>query len=267
MVRIAEVEIRRDALGKGNKILLVSSLVLDLSLATTAGVCPAIAETRAVDAADYRSYWLWAGVRRRPEIASAQTIYLLQGEIALDDRGERVIVKAQGGSQPAPHPQDLWIVYRVGALAWSPEVYASLLRKYSSWKSVPGKVVGVQIDFDARTRDLASYANFLKTLRQQLPADCKLSVTGLMDWAANASAEELNELSGTIDEIIFQTYKKDRTVDDIDKYLRKMERLRLPFKIGLAEGALWDLSAPIARHPYFRGYVVFLRNAPARERP
>jgi len=219
------------------------------------------AEATTVKAVDFEEYWLWAGVRTRPEIASAKTIYLLQGEVALEAPGGSISIKPQGGAQPAPHHQDLWIVYRVGTLEWSPDVFASLIRKYSNWKAVSGKIHGVQIDFDAGTRNLANYVEFLKSLRQQLPQGCKVSVTGLMDWAANANTDEINKLSGVVDEVVFQTYRKDKTVDDIDKYLRKMERIQIPFKIGLGEGALWDTSAPIARHQYFRGYVVFLRNA------
>ena len=244
----------------------MSSLLLSISISVDPHAY-SLAATKTVEAADYREYWLWAGVRRRPEIDRAKTIYLLQGEVALKEPDDFVVVKPQGGVQPAPHPQDLWIVYRVRTLEWSSSVFASLIRKYENWRAVPGKIHGVQIDFDAGTKNLANYVSFLKSLRLKLPSDCKLSVTGLMDWAANASVDELNELSRTVDEIIFQTYKKDKTVDDIDKYLNKIGRIQIPFKLGIGEGALWDPPQSISHNKYFRGYVVFLRNNVPTQKP
>jgi hypothetical protein len=118
------------------------------------------------------------------------------------------------------------------------------------------------MDFDASTRGLQGYVAFLRALRQALPADCALSVTGLMDWASQASPEDLNDLSGAVDEVIFQTYRGRETVNDIDAYVARLDRVRIPFRLGLAEGAQWSPPAGLALNPHFQGYVVFLRNPP-----
>jgi hypothetical protein len=212
-----------------------------------------------VRAADYDSYWLWAGVKARPELEKARTIYLLQGEIGADRAGA-VRLKAQGGSEPGPHAAALWLAYRARSLDWSPDIVAAIVRRYESWRAKPGRVEGVQVDFDASTRGLTNYAAFLKTLRRSLPEGCALSVTGLMDWASRASLEDIDALSGSVDEIIFQTYRGRETVQDIDAYLARLDRLRIPFRLGLAEGAVWPSSDRLARNSNFRGYVVFLRN-------
>ena len=47
-----------------------------------------------------------------------------------------------------------------------------------------------------------------------------------------------------------------------DAYLARLDRVRIPFRLGLAEGAAWSPPAGLARNPHFQGYVVFLRNAP-----
>ncbi len=70
-----------------------------------------------------------------------------------------------------------------------------------------------------------------------MPKDCGLSVTGLMDWASQASLEDIDKLSATVDELIFQTYRGRETVKDIDAYLARLGRLKVPFRLGLAEGA------------------------------
>ncbi|HTO78677.1 MAG TPA: DUF3142 domain-containing protein [Methylocystis sp.] len=211
-----------------------------------------------VRAADYDAYWLWAGVKARPELEKAKTLYLLQGEIGPDRLGA-IRLRAQGGTEPGPHQPALWLVYRVRSLDWTPDIFAALDHRLARWRNAT-RVAGVQIDFDASTHGLERYAAFLADLRKALPEACRLSVTGLMDWASQASLEDIDKLSGTVDELIFQTYRGRETVKDIDAYLARLGRLNIPFRLGLAEGASWSPPETLARNPHFLGYVVFLRN-------
>ena len=249
-------------MGEKPEILLVtmSRRVAAACLLAVGVIWTAAADT-IVRAADYDAYWLWAGVRARPELASAKTIYLLQAEIGPDDSGE-MRVKAQGATEPSPHPQALWLVYRVRSIDWTPAIFAAVKRRLAEWRAKSDKVIGVQIDFDAATRGLTTYAAFLAELRQTLPADCALGVSGLMDWASQATPEDIDRLGRSVDEVVFQTYRGRATVDHIDDYLARVGRVHTPFRLGLAEGAVWSPPETLARHPYFRGYVVFLRNPP-----
>jgi len=231
-------------------------LVLLLLLLVATG---AVAADNVVRAADYDAYWLWAGVKARPELEKAKTVYLLQGEIGPDGFGT-VRLKAQGGAEPGPHRPDLWLVFRTRSLDWTPEIVAAASRRLSLWRAQPGRVAGVQVDFDASTHGLRNYAAFLTELRRSLPEGCALSVTGLMDWASQAAPEDMDALAGTVDELIFQTYRGRETVRDIDAYVARLSRLHIPFRLGLAEGAAWTPPAALARNPHFLGYVVFLRN-------
>jgi hypothetical protein len=221
----------------------------------------AAAAEQTVRAADYDAYWLWAGVKGRPELDKAKTLYLLRGEIE-PDRSGAVRLKAQGATEAGPHAAALWLVYRVRSLDWPPEIVAAILRQLALWRAQPGRLAGIQIDFDAATRGLKNYAAFLHDLRRSLPEDCGLSVTGLMDWASQAAPEDLDALSGSVDELVFQTYRGRETVRGIDAYLARLGRLHIPFRLGLAEGATWSPPYGLAHHPYFLGYIIFLRNAP-----
>ncbi len=211
-----------------------------------------------VYARDYDAYWLWAGVKARPELEKAKTLYLLQGEIG-PDRFGAIRLKAQGATEPGPHAPALWLVYRVRSLDWTPEILAAINRRLARWRDAT-RVAGVQLDFDASTHGLERYAAFLAELRKTLPEGCGLGVTGLMDWASQASLEDIDRLSGTVDEMIFQTYRGRETVKDIDAYLARLGRLHVPFRLGLAEGAQWSPPASLARNSQFLGYVIFLRN-------
>ncbi len=237
---------------------MVSFTRLLLTLLLSCVAAAAQADT-IVHASDYDAYWLWAGVRAGADLQHAKTIYVLQGEIGPDRTGA-IHVKAQGGSVPGPHAAKLWLAYRVRSLEWTPEIKDAILRKLSAWRAQPGEVAGIQVDFDASTQGLKNYAAFLQDLRRSLPANCELSVTGLMDWASQATPDDLNLLSGTVDEIIFQTYRGRDTVADIDAYVARLGRLRIPFRLGLVEGATWAPHIDPASNPHFQGYVIFLRN-------
>ena len=217
------------------------------------------AQACAVRAQYHDAFWLWAGVKPHPAVARARTLYLLQGEIGPAPDGTTV-VKPHGAGQPGPHRQELWLVYRVRSLDFTPEVTQAIARRLARWKDQPGPLAGVQLDFDAGTKGLAGYAAFLRGFRASLPQEYRLGVTGLMDWASQGRAEDLEALAGTVDEIVFQTYRGRVTITDIDAYVRRLGRLTIPFKLGLAEGAWWEPRADLAANPRFQGYVIFLQN-------
>ncbi len=215
-----------------------------------------------VNAADYDAFWLWAGVTPQPVLAKAKTLYILQGQVgfAPDDPAATGHLIAQGGAMPRARQGAVWIVYRAHTLNWPPQIYAQILRQWRQWQTGGVPVVGIQIDFDARTRHLDQYQAFLRDLRRRLPPDCKLSITGLLDWSSQGDSTVLNGLNGIVDEIVLQTYQGRRTIPGYQAYLASLKRLKVPFRIGLAQGGDWSPPPSLASNPYFRGYVVFLEN-------
>ncbi|WP_122317563.1 DUF3142 domain-containing protein [Pseudomonas cichorii] len=216
----------------------------------------------AVDAADYDAFWLWGGVTAQPVLEQARTLYVLQGQISSSRRDpqQRVDFIAQGMSVTRlPHEQ-LWVVYRAHTLRWPESVYRQLFGQVERWRQAGNTLVGIQIDFDARTRYLNEYVDFLRDLRRRLPAQYRLSITGLMDWSSNADANAIGELKGVVDEVVVQTYQGRHSIPDYAAYLPRMNRLGLPFKIGLIQGGEWQAPGYLQDSAWFRGYVVFLQN-------
>ncbi len=84
-----------------------------------------------------------------------------------------------------------------------------------------------------------------------------------MDWGSQADPAVLSDLAGIVDEVVLQTYQGRETVPNYQAYLSRVSRVRFPFKIGLVQGGAWSAPASLAANPWFRGYVVFLRNAAA----
>lgn len=215
-----------------------------------------------VDAHDYDAFWLWSGVAPQPVLKQARTLYILQGQINSTrrhpERGVQFI--AQGMSVPRIRQGEVWVVYRAHTLRWPEPVYTKLLGQVQRWKAAGNPVVGIQIDFDARTQYLHEYADFLKDLRQRLPEDLRLSITGLMDWSSNADPAAIAQLKGVVDEVVVQTYQGRHSIPDYAAYLPRMNRLGLPFKIGLIQGGDWQEPEYLKESEWFGGYVVFLQN-------
>ena len=255
-------------MGKRAEVLLVGarglarlSLVLGLALGAPAGA-------GTVRAQDYDAFWLWAGVRPQPALATAQTLYILQGQVAApaNTDGEGRLI-AQGGAIPRLSRGRIWLDYRAHTLRWAPAVYGEILGRLRRWRAAGNPVVGLQIDFDAHTRRLDEYARFLADLRSRLPADCRLSITGLLDWSSQGDSAALDALGGVVDEVVLQTYQGRRTIPSYQAYLASLERMTIPFRIGLAEGGDWSAPPDLAANPWFRGYVVFLTNPAAGAAP
>jgi hypothetical protein len=216
----------------------------------------------AVDARDYDAFWLWSGVAPQPVLKQANTLYILQGQINANrrapERGAQLI--AQGIGVPRLTRGDIWVVYRAHTLRWPEAVYSQLLGQVQRWRDAGNPVVGIQIDFDARTQYLHEYASFLRDLRQRLPAELKLSITGLLDWSSNADPAAIAQLKGVVDEVVVQTYQGRHSIPDYAAYLPRMNRMGLPFKVGLIQGGAWEEPGYLKGSEWFRGYVVFLQN-------
>ena len=131
-------------------------------------------------------------------------------------------------------------------------------QRLERWRAGGNRVVGVQIDFDARTRHLEDYAAFLQGLRARLPRDCRLGITGLLDWSANGDPKGLDALAGVVDEAVLQIYQGRHVIPGYRAYLAKLDRLKLPFRIGLLQGGEWQPTPGLEVNPYFRGYLTFL---------
>ncbi len=212
-----------------------------------------------VRAENFDAFWLWAGVRPQPALDHARTLYLLEGEIT---GGEPAHLQRRLAATPRIAHADAWMVYRADTLSWSDEVIPAIGHDIGRWRASGNRVVGVQLDFDARTRHLDRYAGFLRDLRARLPRDIRLGITGLMDWSANGDPAQLAQLSGTVDEVVVQTYQGRATIPGHGDYLERMRGFPIPFRVGLVQGGEWRAPPALSKNRNFRGYVVFLVNPP-----
>jgi hypothetical protein len=243
-------------MGEDAALLLVIRrwrLALALGLAALAG-CAKQAPSR-VDPARYDAFFLWAGVPSQPVLDRARTIYILDGEVRARDNTRIVQLRPEA---PRVRHADVWLTLRAERIDWTEPVFRQLLAHAVQWERAGTRLVGVQIDFDARTRGLSGYAQFLTDLRRRLPAKYRLSVTGLMDWSANGDPAQLARLRGVVDEVVIQTYQGRRTIPGYERYIASLARLPIPYRIGIVQGGEWRAPPGVDADPEFRGYVVFL---------
>ena len=153
---------------------------------------------------------------------------------------------------------ELWLVVRSDTMDWPDGAVDALGKRADRWAEAGNRLAGIQLDFDARTRHLDQYAAFLAGIRARLPSRYKLSITGLMDWSANGDPKALAALTGTVDEVVVQTYQGRSTIPGYDAYFAKMKGFPIAFKVGLVEGGQWFEPEGLRTNPNFRGYVVFL---------
>jgi hypothetical protein len=101
---------------------------------------------------------------------------------------------------------------------------------------------GVQLDFDIPTRLLPNYALLLESLRQTLPRDTQISITGLPSWTAS---DDINLVLAQVDFWIPQFYGGDLPTHasermpiaspaDVGRSTARVRQLGKPFYAGLS---------------------------------
>ncbi|MDH2432024.1 DUF3142 domain-containing protein [Pokkaliibacter sp. MBI-7] len=215
-----------------------------------------------VQAPQYRQFWLWAGVKPQPVLQQAEQLYVLQGQINGNASGQVSFSRQGPAVVRAVGQARVWLAYRVRTLQWDDSIVLSIRNQLQYWQQAGRTPVGIQLDFDAGSYQLGRYADFLRQLREQLPAQYRLSITGLLDWTRTGDVATLNSLTGTVDELVVQTYQGRHSVAGYERYLASLSQLRIPFKVGLVQGGEWDVDwqRQLQQSPYYRGEVVFLLN-------
>lgn len=207
-------------------------------------------------------YWIWAGIRPHVPVKEA-ILYIYQGQLT------QTFQKTQYerlGVAPHPLSHDIYIVYRIGGALPDSETLLSIFHaNCAHWARHKVKVLGLQLDFDAPTSKLCVYGDFLEKVRKELPSSYHLSLTGLGDWILNGQQKDLEKMSRSSNEIVFQLYQGRAALPNIHTYLSKLARLSIPFKIGLlAKDDPQLYVAHVKQNPFFKGTILFIQKDPSQ---
>jgi hypothetical protein len=108
-----------------------------------------------------------------------------------------------------PPARDYWLVYRyehqgVPGQPVAVKLAEEISRLVADARQRKLHVVGIQLDIDSPTSALPRYAEFLRQVRKDLPAEFELSITALLDWFRGGTAIE--DVIKQVDEFVPQFY-------------------------------------------------------------
>lgn len=204
------------------------------------------------------SYWIWAGIRD-VDVPVGRDYYIYQGQFA-HQHGNGSYERL--GLHPYPiQARSVVLVYRmVGDFPSPQDVLYVFQGQVARWQRHGVSVVGMQIDFDSATSKLLLYGDFLHGLRQALPSEYRLSITGLGDWILYGDAASIKKIGSSVDEIVFQLYQERKAIDSADRYVRELEDFPFPFKVGLLSGVQDQASVrALLENRNFKGIVYFVQ--------
>ncbi len=164
---------------------------------------------------------------------------------------------------PRPWPiidqeKSVVLVYRLDKLIPPRFINRIHLQIKTRWEAQGIRVKGIQIDYDSPTQKLGLYSAWLSRLRQVVPIEEPISITGLCDWLVSARDEEVLNLTASADFIAFMMYRGTRPLKLADSYIKKLQRAEFNFYIGLLKSQLANPLFSLVRETKgYRGVIVF----------
>lgn len=204
------------------------------------------------------AFWAWRAetpaqdeVERASKETRARVLFMRAGQF---DFAAGRVARIRAVKGRAPSNVELHLVYNatpallsefesVDEAALARAVVETFLADSERASRDGARVAGLQLDFDVPTRLLARYGRVLKTARASLPANTRLSITGLPTWmSADAPLREMLE---SVDFWIPQLYgaeipaTAERLVpiaspEDVRRASARARSLGKPFYAGLA---------------------------------
>lgn len=204
------------------------------------------------------AFWSWGiqspsdtEVRRAFETTNVKTLFLRAGQIETAADGSLHRIRPVQGRLPSS--AGLHFVYNGTRKflkefgKFEPDVLArtvadTFIADIQRADSDGARVEGLQLDFDVPTRLLPKYTHLLRLIREFLPPDKKLSITGLPTWA---SSNDIEPLLAAVDFWIPQfygaaipTHAAQRipisSASSVAREVNTAARLNKPFYAGLS---------------------------------
>lgn len=187
--------------------------------------------------------WQWVAEDNRQKTEPLDVLYILVGRV--DDLFRSSI--SWNWPKDLPAAREYWAVWRYTPPVSPAEVQIAVLvgdykKRREEALAQDRKVVGLQLDYDCPTADLAEYARFLEALGKALPLGTRISITTLLDWFRPGT--EIGLLLAHTSEFVPQFYDigenfKDQPQGiaeavDINRWAPILNSFRVPYRIGIS---------------------------------
>jgi Protein of unknown function (DUF3142) len=199
-------------------------------------------------------FWFWNGssTQNASPVGTLDVLFAQTGTIfqsTLGNVGTRSWSVVDGYlPEELPPAREYWLVFRfdhqgVPDLKAAPVLGATVFRLRESARKRHLNVVGVQLDIDSPTRALPQYAEFLRSVRKNIPPEFAISITALLDWFRPGTS--IDQVIQETDEFVPQFYDVSQP-DGYDKeegiatkfeaaaWAPQFNRFRKRFRIGIS---------------------------------
>ncbi|MBL4692049.1 MAG: DUF3142 domain-containing protein, partial [Magnetovibrio sp.] len=188
-----------------------------------------------------QGYWVWAGGALNDQ-SPQDTLYILQGHFRPDQGRMAYFYEGPPPRALAGRTAAVILTYRLSQLVPPSQIMRRYVQHKRAWARRGVQVSGLQIDFDSPTGRLDEYAKWLAKLRHVIGADGGLSITGLGDWLVSAPRTALKRLEQNINFIAFMIYHKGKPLKPLAPYIKRLQNLSLPYRLGLLDTQKYDTS-------------------------
>ena len=237
-------------------LCLLIAVVLLLTIGTLNGLKPDVKNT---DSQENIEHWIWQ--HQHLNLAkSSSGLVIMQGEYQLND-GQVIFIKKGVAPSYIKGSTPVRLLFRAYQLPPIDVFIKHIDYLIYHWKLAGTEVVGVQIDYDSPSQQLAQYRQYVSKLSERY-GSYFMSITGLASWLAD-NMNGLNQFAGVIDYVAIQFYQFEQPIPQVEQYIKRLAELKTPYKIGVTNHVNFArLTFPA--NNYFIGKIIFT-NAKAKQ--
>ncbi len=191
-------------------------------------------------------FWLWQGAEFDVAAAGNRPFDVLYVQVGRVDSYWKNSVSWPLQAQMPP-AKEFWALWRYDpparpAEAQIPMIAGDFEKRRAEAAGRGQTLVGVQLDFDCPTGDLAEYASFLEMLGKALPAGTRLSITALLDWFR--AGTEISDVLAHASEFVPQFYDAAMSPEgrlraiaepiDAARWGSVFNSFKIPYRVGIS---------------------------------
>ncbi len=191
-------------------------------------------------------FWLWQGAEFDVAAAGNRPFDVLYVQVGRVDSYWKNSVSWPLQAQMPP-AKEFWALWRYDpparpAEAQIPVIAGDFTKRRAEAAGRGQTLVGVQLDYDCPTGDLAEYASFLEKLGKALPAGARISITALLDWFR--AGTKISEVLAHASEFVPQFYDAAMSPEgrlraiaepiDAARWGPVFNSFKIPYRVGIS---------------------------------
>ena len=191
-------------------------------------------------------FWIWSWSAIDATAAGGHPFDVLYVQVGrVDDYHKNSASWPWGGNMPPA--KEYWALWRCDPPAklneiQIPVIAGDFIKRKEEAAAKGQTIVGLQLDYDCPTNDLAEYASFLEKLKRALPGGTKISITALLDWFRTDT--KIREVLAHTNEFVPQFYDNAPSQGgatkgiaepiDFARWGKTFNSFKVPYHVGIS---------------------------------